>query len=50
MYAYTIEISADDYENTNFNDYQVALEYFHKLKEQGLHPVFHDNIHNTKFE
>jgi len=47
MYHYTVEVSAEGHENTNFNSYEVALEYFNKLKQQGMNPVLRDNLTNT---
>ena len=47
MYNYTVEVSAEGHENTNFNSYEVALEYFNKLKQQGMNPVLLDNLTNT---
>lgn len=37
---YRVEISAEGYETTDFEDYLTAMAYYHKLKGLGLDPEF----------
>ena len=39
-FNYRVEISAEGYETTDFKEYFVAMEYYHKLKAEGLNPTF----------
>lgn len=52
MSAFIVDIYAEGYEPTSFDEqnYQAAMEMFLKLKKEGLHPVFIDNITNQTFE
>ena len=39
-YNYLVEVSADGYEDTYFEDYSVAREYYYKMLERGLNANF----------
>ena len=38
--GYVVEVSAEGYEPTAFTDYATAMDYYNKLKQQGLQVEF----------
>ncbi len=41
---YVIDISAEGYERTFFEDYATALDYYNKLKGMGLNPELEERV------
>lgn len=42
IYNYRVVCSAEGYETTDFVDYQVAIEYYNKLKAAGISADFEE--------